>query len=94
MWRRYSVSDLDIFDLVQDVRTKMGTQGLASHDIDRSPQFVFQQKRDGHEVVEGFFARRKFDQQIYVTLRIGVISLKRPKQGPMRRTPSRCKSSR
>ena len=58
----------------------MRTQGLARHDVDRSPQFVFQQKRDGHEVVEGFFARRKFDQQIYVTLRIGVISLKRPKQ--------------
>ena len=58
----------------------MGTQGLASHDINRSPQFVFQQKRDGHKVVEGFSARRKFDQQIYVTLRIRVISLKRPKQ--------------
>jgi len=58
----------------------MGTQGLAGYDFERSPQFVFQQKRDGHEVVEGFFAGRKFDQQIYVALRTGVVSLKRSKQ--------------
>ena len=58
----------------------MGAQGLAGYDVDRSPQFVFQQKRDGHEVVEGFFAGREFDQQIYVALRIGVVSLKRSKQ--------------
>ena len=54
----------------------MGAQGLAGYNFDRSPQFVFQKKRDGHEVVEGFLAGHKFDQQIYVALRIWANSLK------------------
>jgi hypothetical protein len=57
-------SNLDIFDVVQDVRTKTGTEGLARHHFHRLLKPFFEQKREGHEVVEGLFAGGEFDQEL------------------------------
>jgi len=54
----------------------MGAEGLPRHQFYRPPQFLFQQKRDGHEVVKGLFSRHKLNQKIYIALRVGLASLK------------------
>jgi len=54
----------------------MGAQGLTRHQFHRTSQFVFQQKRDGHEVVKGLFSRHKLNQKIHIALGAGFASLK------------------
>ena len=57
----------------------MGAQGLAHYQFHRSPKLLFEQKREGHKVVEGLFTRREFDQEVYVALLVGRVALERPK---------------
>lgn len=67
----------------------MGTQGLARHQFHRLPKLFFEQKREGHEVIEGLFTGREFDQEVYVALVVGRVALKRPKDAkpPHAETP-------
>ena len=58
----------------------MGAQRLACDQLHRPPKLFFQQKRDGHEVVERFSVRRELNEEIHIALRIGRIAPKRAKQ--------------
>ena len=80
MQRRHSVSDLDILDALQDVRTDVWAECLVCHQFDRSFKLFLQKKEESHKVVERLFARCKLDKKIYVTLGIRFVSLKGSRQ--------------
>jgi len=54
----------------------MRTKRLARYQLHRPPEYLFQQKRNGHKMIKSLLSRGKLDQKIHVALGVGLASLK------------------
>jgi len=80
MCRMYSRGEFDKLHLPQDMGADMGAQALGRHQLDMTPQKIFEKKGKVHETVKGVSVRHKLNEYVYVAGRGMLPGEERPEQ--------------